>query len=116
VDQLYKATLRGTNEVPPTTSTGTGTATLTYNLESKIFNVSVAYSGLTLTVAHIHKGAFGTNGGPVFPFVVTASPLILTSAALTAAQETDLIAGSYYVNLRNVEFPAGAIRGQLIKQ
>jgi hypothetical protein len=33
---------------------------------------------------------------------------------LTAAQEADLLANNYYVNLHTDAFPAGEIRGQLI--
>lgn len=112
----YRATLTGASEVPSNASTATGTATLSFNNTTKIFNLTVTYSGMTATAAHVHKGAVGVSGGPVFPITVTASPMYLTSAALTAEQEADLKANLYYVNIHSSTYPDGEIRGQLIKQ
>jgi hypothetical protein len=112
----YRATLTGASEVPSNASTATGTATLSFNNTTKIFNLTVTYSGMTATAAHVHKGAVGVSGGPVFPITVTASPMYLTSAALTAEQEADLKANLYYVNIHSSAYPDGEIRGQLMKQ
>lgn len=110
----FNATLSGASEVPANASTATGTATLSYNKTTKIFTVTVTYSGLTPTMGHIHMGAAGTNGPVMFPFSSLASPISYTSTALTAAQETDLMANNYYVNLHTDAFAGGEIRGQLI--
>ncbi|WP_426484574.1 CHRD domain-containing protein [Flavobacterium sp. 2] len=112
----FNATLSGASEVPANASTATGTATLSYNKTTKIFTVTVTYSGLTPTMGHIHMGAAGTNGPVIFPFSSLASPISYTSTALTAAQETDLIANNYYVNLHTDAFAGGEIRGQLITE
>lgn len=112
----YRGTMTGANEVPSNASTATGNATLTFNNTTKIFNLTVTYSGMTATAAHVHKGATGVSGGPVFPITVTASPMYLTSTALTAEQEADLKANLYYVNVHSSAYPDGEIRGQLIKQ
>ena len=112
----YRATLTGASEVPSNASTATGTATLSFNNTTKIFNLTVTYSGMTATAAHVHKGAVGVSGGPVFPITVTASPMYLTSTALTAEQEADLKANLYYVNIHSSTYPDGEIRGQLMKQ
>ncbi len=120
VDLLFKAAMIGANEVAPNnTSTGTGSATLTYNKDSKIFTIVVTYAGLTgsATNAHIHKGVAGVAGPVVFPFASPfTSPINYTSIALTVDQETDLIAGSYYTNVHTAAFPGGEIRGFLLKQ
>jgi hypothetical protein len=112
----YKATLNGASEVPANSSTATGNATLNYNDDTNIMTMTVTYSGLTVTDAHIHKGAVGVDGDVVFPLVVTASPINYTSPALNATQEADLKAGMYYVNLHTAANPGGEIRGQLLPQ
>lgn len=114
----FSATLNGSSEVPSNPSTATGSATLSFNNTSKIFTLTVNYSGITTTVtdAHVHKGAVGVSGPPVFPITVSASPLYLTSTALTAEQEADLKANLYYVNIHSAAYSTGEIRGQLIKQ
>jgi hypothetical protein len=111
----FTATLTGANEVPPNSSTATGTATLTFNPNTKAFTVNLPHNVVGVTGGHIHKGAVGANGDVVFPFVNLTSPITFTSLALTTAQEADLNAGLYYVNLHTAAFPGGEIRGQLVK-
>ncbi len=113
---IFKATLNGSSEVPANSSAATGTATLTFNNTTKVFYVTVNYSGMTATAAHIHKGAIGVSGGVIFGFSSAAAPITYTSAALDLAQEADLKANLYYVNLHSVTYGGGEIRGQLIKQ
>jgi hypothetical protein len=112
----YKATLKGTSEVPSNASAAVGLATLTYDPNTKLFTVVVTHNLATATGGHIHKGATGINGEVVFPFLTTISPINYTSVALDATQLADLNAGLYYVNLHTASFPGGEIRGQLIKQ
>ena len=113
---IFKATLKGSDEVPSNPSTATGTSTLTYNSDTKTFTDVTSYSGITPSMGHIHKAAAGENGPVIFPFTELASPINLTSAPLTEEQVTALFADSMYVNLHTKEFPGGEIRGQLIKQ
>ena len=112
----YKATLNGASEVPANSSTATGTANLEYNSSSKTFNITVTYTGMTATNGHIHKGAVGISGPPVFPFTSFSSPIYFTSTTLDATQIIDLGSNLYYVNLHSTAYPDGEIRGQLIKQ
>lgn len=113
----FLATISGSSETPVNASTATGTATLTFNKDTKIFTVVVTYSGVTATNAHIHKGEVGVAGGVIFGFTAPlTSPINYTSVALDASQEADLNANSYYVNIHSTAFPGGEIRGQLIKQ
>lgn len=112
----FTALLDGVSEVPPNNSTATGTASLTFNTTTKVFTISVSYSGVTAVGGHIHKAAVGQNGGVVFPFSSTESPINYTSDALDASMETDLKANLYYVNIHSSAFPGGEIRGQLIKK
>ena len=68
--------LNGSNDVPPTTSGGTGTGTLAVNLATgEMGSASVSVFGLSgaVTAAHTHQGAAGVNGPVVIP--VTATPI-----------------------------------------
>jgi hypothetical protein len=112
----FKATLKGTNEVPSNASSAIGLATLTYNPNNSTFTIVVTHDLVTVTGGHIHKGATGINGEVVFPFLSTASPINFTSVALTATQLSDLNAGLLYVNLHTASFPGGEIRGQILRQ
>jgi len=111
----FNATLLGSNEVPSNNSTATGTATLTFNNSTKIFTIAVTHSVATTTMGHIHMGLPTANGGVVFGFPNFASPIAYTSVALTTAQEADLNANMYYVNIHSTAFPGGEVRGQLIR-
>ena len=114
---VFKATMDGAQETPnPITTTATGNATLTFNTITKVFTINVTHSITSPTNGHIHKGAIGVGGPPVFPFTTFTSPINFTSAALDAAQEADLMANLYYVNIHTAAYPGGEIRGQLIKQ
>ena len=110
---VFTATLSGANEVPPNESNATGSAELTYNRDTRVFQVVVEYSGFEATGAHIHRGEEGVNGPVVFDFGSTASPINYTSEPLTSEQETDLYNGLYFVNIHSEEYPAGEIRDQL---
>ncbi|MDI6049998.1 CHRD domain-containing protein [Flavobacterium sp. XS2P24] len=112
----FKAVLSGIREVPANASTATGDATLTFNNTTKTFTITVTHSIAAPTAGHIHKGAVGVNGSPVFPFTTLTSPISYTSIALTAAEEADLRAELYYVNIHSAAFPGGEIRGQLFKE
>jgi hypothetical protein len=109
----FTAALNGANEVPPNISDATGMATLVFNEDTNKATLTVTYSGLTATNAHIHKGAVGVAGPVVFPIDVTASPLTLENFALTSQEEADLKNGLYYVNIHSDAYPDGEIRGQL---
>lgn len=113
----FKATINGTTETPSNASTATGSATLIYNQDTKTFTIVVTFSGITATASHIHKGAPGVPGGVIFGFTPPiVSPINYTSAVLDSTQQADLYADQYYVNIHSTAFPAGEIRGQLIKQ
>ena len=114
---IFKAVINGASEVPANASTATGTATLTFNSDTKIFSIVVNYSGVTASNSHIHKAAAGVGGGVVFGFTQPiTSPINFTSAVLDSTQQADLNANLYYVNIHSTQYPGGEIRGQLLKQ
>lgn len=115
----FKATLNGANEVPPTTSTATGTATFKYDTLTHKLSGTVTFSGMTATASHIHKGDTAVAGPVVIPLDVdppVTSPITLEPTTLDSTQRADLMNGLYYVNVHSEAFPAGEIRGQLIKK
>lgn len=111
----FKTTLSGANESVPNTSKATGEAILNYSTITKVFTLTITHTLTNATSGHIHKGATGVSGPVVFGFSSLGSPITYTSAPLTAAQESDLNSGLYYINLHSAAFPAGEIRGNLMK-
>lgn len=116
-DVAFMAMLSGSEEVPAVTTTATGMLDGVYNKDTKILTYTVTFTGVTPTAWHIHKAAKGANGGVIFNLGSTfTTPFKSATAALTAEQETDLMAGNYYVNIHSAKSPSGEIRGQLLKQ
>jgi CHRD domain-containing protein len=116
--EKFKATLDGKSEVPPTTSSGTGSADIDYDPASKKLSWTLSYSGLTgpAIAAHFHGPAEpGKNAGVMVPIPNASSSPVEGSATLTDAQAADLEAGKYYVNVHTAANPAGEIRGQVTK-
>jgi hypothetical protein len=116
----YTATLKGSTEVPPNDSKGTGTVNATYDTTSKKLTYTATYSDLTgpATAAHFHgPAAAGANAPPVVPVPPTAlaSP-IKGEATLTEAQAADLAAGKWYFNVHTAAHGPGEIRGQVMKK
>jgi hypothetical protein len=121
----YKAALDGKSEVPPTTSSGTGTATVTYDPSTKMVTWQGNFSGLSgpATAAHIHGPAeAGKNAGVIVPLSQKDIPFtspFTGSATLAddkaAALEAALSGGLAYVNIHTAANPGGEVRGQLAK-
>ncbi len=112
-----KATLKGSFEVPPNTSGGTGMLTATLDTTTNEFRYHVTFDGLTgaATAAHFHgPAAPGANGAPQLPVKMSSivSPIDGT-ATLTPAQTKELLAGRWYINIHTKANPGGEIRGQL---
>ena len=114
----FTSTINGASEVPTNTSTANGSATAKFDKTTKILTLTMTYGGLTATNMHIHKGPVGVSGAVLYgisssPFT---SPVNYTSPALSAGQEDSLMNNLYYLNIHSAAFPAGEIRGQLLKQ
>jgi hypothetical protein len=116
--EKFKAMLDGKTEVPPTTSTGTGTADIDYDPASKKLSWKLTYTGLSgpATAAHFHgPAASGENAKVSVAIPSAASSPAEGSAVLTDAQAADLEAGKLYVNVHTAANPTGEIRGQVTK-
>lgn len=112
------AELNGANEVPQAGDPdGSGSAHVTLNQGQGEICFSIATSNVDdIVAAHIHVGAAGVNGGVVVNFDWGS-----TGGNGCVAADADLIKqirqdpAGYYVNVHSLEFPGGAIRGQLSK-
>ena len=135
----FTAVLLPANEVPAVVgaeATGSGTATITLNLTKDSngyvtaatvdFSVTVTGfpNGTSLTGAHIHGGAAGTNGGILVStglapgdvsFPTGAGSFSRTGITTTVDQANAILAnpGSFYFNIHTAANSGGVARGQL---
>ncbi len=123
--EAFESSLDGAQEVPPVTTSATGSGLLVISSDAARLTYRVSYDGLSgaLSAAHIHLGAAGVAGGILFPLAVGPSPMIgtLTAADLEpTGSVTDFAgalaairAGDTYFNLHTAANPGGEIRGQI---
>lgn len=112
---LFVANLDGAQEVPPTNSTATGTASLLLSPDEKTARVSLNFAGLTSTqtAAHIHgPAAVGVSGPVLFP--LPNGQVSDFEISLLPGQAQDLKNGLWYVNVHTSNFMNGEIRGQFL--
>ena len=107
-------TLSGNNEVPPNTSSATGSANVTVHEDCTV-GAKVTASGMTATAAHIHTGAAGANGPVAVPFTKTGDNTFEapSGAKMNPDQCAAYKAGNTYVNVHSAAHPGGEIRAQL---
>lgn len=110
------ARLAGSNEVPSVPTSGSGTAEVSFDKQSKVLSWTITYSGLTgpATAAHFHGPAMvSENAGVAVPLTGNLASPITGSATLTDVQAADLMAGKWYFNVHTAANPGGEIRGQV---
>ena len=114
-----RASLAGTNEVPPNNSPGTGKLKGTYNCKTNVLKYDLSWEGLTgpPMAMHFHGPAMPGQNAPV-EIPITGFPMNATGSVsgvdtLTEAQEDDLLGGRYYTNIHTKLYPGGEIRGQV---
>lgn len=112
-----KADLKGTNEVPPNTATGSGSVAITYDTASKRLSWKGTLSGLTAapTAAHFHGPAEPGKNAGVQLAIPNPGTSFEGSALLTDAQASELLGGRIYVNIHTAAHPGGEVRGQVVK-
>jgi hypothetical protein len=127
VYKTYTATvqLSGSNEVPVVTTTGTGTANITYSEQSKMITYTIIWqlgSATATTVGmHFHGAENGSNSisSPVVIGIAgftTASSGTLsgTTRMLDATEVNQLLAGKWYLNIHSSDFANGEMRGNIV--
>ena len=93
---------------------GVGTATLRINPGEGQVCWTITVSGVEpITAAHIHVAPSTTTG----PVVVPLNPYTGGCTSVDRALALAIIQNpeAYYVNVHNVPYPAGALRGQLMR-
>lgn len=109
----FEATLSGSSEVPPVTSSATGRMDGVYNKETKTLTYTITHSGLTPIAGHFHSGNSWETGPVVYNFGSTLTSPISGSWTLNQQQENLLFAGMLYANLHTNANKGGEIRGQV---
>ena len=138
-NESHKADLRGFDEVPAVSSTGTGELKMKVHEDAQIIEFELNYEnleGTTTGAAHIHIGQEGANGGVVAFFCGGngTPPCTPTSGSFSGMIEPDDItavaaqgialgewsevvramrAGRIYANVHTNKHPGGEIRGQV---
>lgn len=112
--------LTGAEQVPPVQTSGTGTATILYNPDTRVLSWSVTFSGLSgpPTMAHFHgPAAAGKNANVKVWISKKGEPVtspMTGEAKLSEADAKEFMAGDWYVNVHTPDHPAGEIRGQVV--
>mgnify|MGYP001788422852 CR=1 FL=1 len=137
----FIATLVGTNEVPPVTTTAAGKANvIREDSVTILYDVATTSTTDSITMAHIHAGAAGANG-PVmvwlFPSEAARAPgtgggtaasvngvvrvgrLTKAGTSFVGAFTWDSLVtrignGTAYVNVHTRKNPGGEVRGQIV--
>jgi hypothetical protein len=112
--QDVKVALSGNQEIPPVTTNASGNGTLVVAADRSVSG-SVTVSGVSVTVAHVHEGAAGSNGPIVFPLTRVSDTMwsVPPGIKLSDAQYASFKAGNLYFNVHSEAHKAGEIRGQI---
>ncbi|MGH6842362.1 MAG: CHRD domain-containing protein [Methylocella sp.] len=101
---------------------GIGSATILFPAPTAVCFAIIVDNLAGATLAHIHSGVAGVNGAIVVtlfppaaagggnPGVSSGCVTAVPAATVTAIRDDPT---SFYVNVHNATFPAGAVRGQL---
>ncbi len=117
-------TLSGAQEVPSVTTSGTGTAEISYDPTMKIITYKINWqlgsASATTTNMHFHgsdTGSDAVSSGVAIGITGFAPGSTGTvsgmTVALTSAQEAQLLAGKWYVNIHSSTVGSGELRGNI---
>ena len=108
-----KVNLSGAEEVPPLSVPGSGSGSFRVADDGTITG-SVTTKEVQGTMAHIHRGAKGTNGPVIVPLDKKGDTYSVPAGRkLTPEQIAELKAGRLYVNVHTAQNKGGEVRGQL---
>ena len=120
----FKADLSGRGEAPPNASPGTGHLEATLDTDTLKLTWTCTYSALTgaVTGAHFHGPVsyIGMTSEENAPIQVGTAGNLATpfkgSSTIDAKQYKDLKDGLWYFNVHTPKFPAGEIRGPVVRK
>jgi hypothetical protein len=113
---LRTATLAGANEVPPVTTSATGTCAYFANPFTKGVAGRTETTGINGTAAHAHRAASGVTGPVVIPQTSPSAGVWVTAVGATISDDllASFMKGDLYCNVHSAANPGGEIRGQLV--
>jgi hypothetical protein len=114
---VVSAKLKGSNETPVKGDpNGTGFVVVTFNANkgTACWKFKGVKGVAAPNAAHIHKGRKGTSGAVVIAFGATYKASGCAKAPKSTIEKIETNPNRYYVNIHNVKYPAGALRGQLV--
>ncbi|NKB43732.1 MAG: CHRD domain-containing protein [Alphaproteobacteria bacterium] len=115
----FRTVLSADEQSAPTESPGIGHAEFILDRPSQRLDWTITYSKLTsgAVAAHIHGPQTpGGNAGVLFDLAPDgmASP-VLGSVILNDGELEYLLTGRLYVNIHSTRYPAGELRGQIMR-
>lgn len=114
----FDGLMSGLQESPVAVTAGTGLAVATVSNDLTNVEVWMVSDNLTGTVgaSHFHMGAIGVNGGVVLDLSggVNDNNIHFTGP-ISEAVVSALLTGDIYINAHTPAYPAGEIRGQMIR-
>jgi hypothetical protein len=131
--KVFTVQLFPAQENPPVSNaenSGRGTAVITVHSDTNTVDFSFSLNSFptntTVTLAHIHPGVLGQNGGALIgvPGLAASTPLVLTNGSGTfvatgvsssATNIANVLAApqNFYFNVHTTQNPGGVARGQL---
>lgn len=126
-DELYRANLHGSNEVPAIMTAAEGRIVL--ELDSNELTLSGSFHNLSSALAkdiagggHIHIGLPGSNGSVAIPLHIEIDSAGTSGILFADSNEYDLTTDqmqsirerNFYINIHSLNHQSGEIRGQVI--
>ena len=117
--QVITFELDGGQQVPEVASDATGDGYALVDIATGQLQLAVNVTGIAdVSMAHIHQGIAGANGGVVVELVNSSDDASQwstpTNSIIDSATLAILLSGGHYVNIHSSSFPDGEIRGQIV--
>jgi hypothetical protein len=112
--RVYTVSMKGANEVPKGAPNGSATAVITIKTSKQVCWAFTNLKNVTAPkVDHIHQGPAGASGSIVIPLGTAYKASGCVPASATLLSQIESKPSGFYVNIHNVAYPQGVVRGQL---